>query len=160
MCVGNYLSNLFGLSYSTALLTYPEMHLDWRPIYGHLWCNAVSDQCLHWKYFTFATDSQAETPLIIEKHLYFVKLIMRMVSYIWKIFWPMTPCQECQEEAEFSIIEEAVNIFWWSYFIINCTWANYPGNPCLIQTQCSREAWYHPKLLIDQWAVTNRRIAN
>ena len=25
------------------------------PIYGYLWHNAVSDQYLHWKYFTFAT---------------------------------------------------------------------------------------------------------
>ena len=34
---------------------YPIMHRVWRPIYGYLWRNAVSDQCLHWKYFTFAT---------------------------------------------------------------------------------------------------------
>ena len=36
------------------ICAYPIMHWVWRPIYRYLWRNAVSDQCLHWKYFTFA----------------------------------------------------------------------------------------------------------
>ena len=68
--------------------------LDQRPIYRYSWCNAVSDQCLH-------------------KYLYFIKLIMWMVSYIpyRKLFWPMTTCQECQGKVEFLIVEEVVYIF-------------------------------------------------
>ena len=41
----------------------------------------------------------------------------------------MTPCQECQENVQFSIVQEAVSLhFWLSYFSINCAWANYNGN--------------------------------
>ena len=46
----------------------------------------------------------------IKKHLCFVKVNMPVVSYILQaIFWPMTPCQECQEKVEFLIVEEAVS---------------------------------------------------
>ena len=32
-----------------------------------------------------------------------------LASYLLKIFWPMTPCQECHEKVEFLIAEEAVS---------------------------------------------------
>ena len=64
------------------ICAYQIMHRVWRPIYGHLWRNAISDQCLHWKYFTFASNSRAEARAKFKKHLYFVKLIMRKVSNI------------------------------------------------------------------------------
>ena len=57
-----------------------------------------------------------ETRAKLKTDLYFVKLIMQKVRYIpLEIFWPMTPCQECQKKVEFSIAEEAVN----SRFLIN-----------------------------------------
>ena len=59
------------------------MHPVWRLIYGT--CDvtyAVSAQCLHWKYFTFTTDSWAETRAELKSICFLVKLIMQKVSYI------------------------------------------------------------------------------
>ena len=53
---------------------------------------------------------------------------MRMVSYITlENILANDSLQECQEKVEFLIIKEAVSSR--CYFIINCAWANYPGNP-------------------------------
>ena len=65
------------------------------------------------KIFYFRYDSRAETHAKLKTDLYFVKLIMRKVSYI--PLENMTPCQECQEKVEFSIVEEADS----SHFLIN-----------------------------------------
>ena len=135
-----------------------------------------SKRSIHWKCFTFAANSQAETCSIIKMHFYPVKLIRRMVSYIpQEIFWLMTPCQGCQEKVEFWIIEEAVNSrFWWSYFIINCDCQfTFCGEVTLSSTPHEwttlvtlhlykyNVAAKHGSLKpsIDQWVVTSR-IAN
>ena len=71
------------------------MHRVWRSINRYLWCNSGTYQCVHWKYFTFITDSRAETCAELKSiyNVHFVKLIMRMVSYIplGKYFgrWPL-----------------------------------------------------------------------
>ena len=134
---------------------YPIMHRVWRPVKGYLSRNAVSCQCLNWKYFTFATNSWAETCAKL-------KSIFILWNWLWEwlatclikeIFWLMTPCQECQEKVEFSIVEEAVGAcFWWSYFSINCTWVNNPGNPSLKRTQRSCKA-RELQAIDNQWAV-------
>ena len=106
------------------------MHRVLGPIYGYLWRNTVSDQYLHWKYFTVAIyDSLAETRAKLKTVLYFVKLIMQKVSYIpseniltddplprmSKNGWIFDRRGGCQ-----------VTVFDKFIISINCAWVNYP----------------------------------
>ena len=78
-----------------------------------------------------------QTCTVIKKHLYFKRLIMHMVSYI-----PLENIFAADLLARMSkmSLRLPVHLFWWNYFIINCAWVNYPGNPRFIQTHCSHYA--------------------
>ena len=90
------------------------MHRVRRPTYRYLWRNAVSDQCLHWKYFLFTTIHGWKH--LQKTDLYFVKLIMQKVSYIpLENILADDPLQRMSKKVEFSIAEEAVS----SRFLIN-----------------------------------------
>ena len=78
--------------------------------------NAVSDQCLHRKYFTF-TMIHWRKRAKLKTDLYFVKLIMQKVSYIpLENILADDPLPRMSKKVEFSpIAEEAVS----SRFLIN-----------------------------------------
>ena len=66
------------------------------------------------KIFYFRYDSRAEACTKLKKHLYFVKLIMRKVSYIpLENILADDPLPSMSKKVEFSITEEAVSSLFW-----------------------------------------------
>ena len=88
---------------------YPTMHWVWRPICRYFWCNTVSDQRLHWKYFTFATDLQVET------HAELKSILFCKIDYVnsWKYFGRWLLVKNMKKRLNFwSLRRLSVHIFY------------------------------------------------
>ena len=109
------------------------MHQVWRPIYGYLWRNAVSDQCLHWKYFTFTMIITGGNTCEIKNGSLFCKTDYKAWYPVLTFKWP--PPQESTR-----ILASIPDALW------DMCKSSIPSNLCYHHhNPCNEVSWPHQK---------------